>query len=326
MQGIDLQRKSKELLTELDKDIKNNLEQYISEFERCFLDYCDKVYEMQQEGKKKSIAYIQFSVLRTNILLNKHVIRMDAYDENWYLDTAECNGEYEVTKYYSYLKKYGECIEDLRKKALGGITLAEVQKRIFSESNFYLFYVAEVIRLGMRKVIQSQSYKRMQKADCFMVTIGGYMDRFDILYKEDTTQKDAKEVKRYLQSGSQKVFSHAFYEDLDLTNGHYERLEFQYSSFSGCDLSNSYWDNTHLVFSKFRKVTLKEAKMEKMKIFDTDFSGAVMENISFAGSKMRYVSFEGASLRGVDFSKTLVFEEINFEGAVLTDCKLPERG
>ena len=53
-------------------------------FDEQILD-CNKIRMMQQAGKKEKIAYIHFSVLRTNILLKKHEIRIDAFDENWYM-------------------------------------------------------------------------------------------------------------------------------------------------------------------------------------------------------------------------------------------------
>ena len=64
--------------------------------------------------------------------------------------------------------------------------------------------------------------------------------------------------------------------------------------------------------------------MEKRKIFDTDFSGAVLENINFAGTKLKHISFVGAKLVQVDFSKALIAEEIDFQNARLIDCRFPE--
>ena len=54
--------------------------------------------------------------------------------------------------------------------------------------------------------------------------------------------------------------------------------------------------------------------MEQIRIFDTDFSGAVFERVNFTGAKLKHVSFAGASLHGLDFSKALLMEEIDFTG------------
>ena len=46
MQGIDLQRKGKELAAELDYYVKSHFEQLVEQFVDCFSEYCNKIYEM----------------------------------------------------------------------------------------------------------------------------------------------------------------------------------------------------------------------------------------------------------------------------------------
>lgn len=324
MESVDLQRKGKELASQLDNYIKSHFQQLVGQFASCFLKYCDKIYRMQQQGEKGAIAYIHFSILRTNMILGIHEIRMDAYDENWYLDTVECSSSYPVGEIYCYLEEYKNLIEELRCKSIGMISLAEAQKRVFEESYLYQMFVAEVIRVGMRSVIETETYQKIKRSCCFCVCIGGYMDRFDILYKEDERKKDVKEVKRYLQSGEQIRFSYEIYKNLDLSRGSYEGLEFQFSNFAGCDFTGSSWKKSHLLFCDFQKTILKDTKMDKTKIFDTDFSCAILENVSFAGAKLKHISFEGAKLVGVDFTKAIMADEISFQDALIVECKLPE--
>ena len=323
MESVDLQRKSKELAVRLNDYVQSHFEELTAQYVECFAAYCDAVYQMQQQRRKGPIAYIHFSILRTNILMKKHEIRLDAYDENWYLDPVECSGSYSVGAVYSYLDEYAEAVETLRKNAGGNVSLAEAQKKVFDESNLYLFYVAELIRAGMRTAVQTQAYQRMERAPCFVVGIGGFLDRFDILYKEDATVKDSGEVKRALQSRKRTLFSHEILEKLDLSKGNYEDLEFQYSSFAGCDFTQSSWNKSRILFGNFRNTTLRDTKMEEMKIFDTDFSGAVLERVSFAKAKLRHLSFAGATLVQVDFTSALLADEIDFQDAKIVDCKLP---
>ena len=96
-------------------------------------------------------------------------------------------------------------------------------------------------------------------------------------------------------------------------------MEFQFSSFVGCNFTQSSWNKSHLLFSNLQNTMLKNTKMEKMKIFDTDFSGATLEQVDFAGAKIKHVSFAGAKLIQVELA-----EEINFQDAQIVDCKFPE--
>ncbi len=324
MQGIDLERRGKELATELDGYTREHLEELIEKFVKCFSDYCNQIALMQKQGKKGDIAYIHFSVLRTNILLGKHELRVDAYDENWYLDSVECSYSYPVEEIYCYLGKYSDAVMDLWQKTQEINNLADAYRKVFDAGNIYLFYVAELIRMGMKRMHQSESFLAVNKAECFIVGIGGYMDRFDILYKEDHTIKDSKEVKRYLQSGQQSLFSHEICKKLDLSGGNYEDLEFQYSSFVGCDFSKSSFSKSRFVFCNFRNSVLKDVKMNKVKIFDGDFSGARLENIDFSGAKLKCISFEAAELKNVNFANAILAEDITFKNAKMVDCVLPE--
>ncbi len=324
MQGIDLERKGKELATELDGYVKEHFEELIEKFIKCFTDYCTRIAEMQQQGKKGKIAYIHFSVLRTNILLKRHEIRIDAYDENWYLDAVECSYYYPVEEIYAYLEKYGDAVIDLWEKSQGKNNLADVYRKVFNESNIYLFYVAELIRLGMKRMIHTEIYMSVKKAECFIVGIGGFMDRFDILYKEDYTVKDSGEVKRFLQSGQQRLFSHEIYEKLDLSRSNFEDLEFQYSSFAECDFSQSSLSKSRFLFCNLRDSVFEDVNMNKIKIFDADFSGARLENVDFSGAKLKCISFQGAKLKNVNFSNAVLAEDINFKDAKIVDCILPE--
>lgn len=324
MQIIDLEQKGKELAEELDSYVKSHFEELIEKFVRCFADYCSYITEMQQQGKKNKIAYIHFSVLRTNIMLKKHEIRIDAFDENWYMDNEECSYCYPVNEVYSYLEKYSDIILDLWRNAQGINDLGDVYKRIFKESNIYLFYIAELIRIGMKRVIHTKEYKSVEKADCFIVGVGGFMDRFDILYKEDHTIKDSGSIKRFLQSGQKSLFSYEIYEGLDLSKGKYENLEFQYSSFVECNLSTSNFTKSRFVFCNLKNSILKDANMEGTSLFDVDFSGAMLENVNFSKAKLKHISFQGAKLKNVDFSKVILAEEIDFKDAELENCLLPE--
>ena len=50
VQGIDLQRKGKELAAELDYYVKSHFEQLVEQFVDCFSEYCNKMNEMKRQG------------------------------------------------------------------------------------------------------------------------------------------------------------------------------------------------------------------------------------------------------------------------------------
>lgn len=323
-EGFNLNQKSTELLNQLDLYIKSHLDELTDQLSDCISKFGKSIYEMQQTGEKGRIAYLQFSLLRTNILLNKHELRLDAYDESWYLDNVECSGIYEVNEILSPLSEFADMVEALRKESAATMTLGETQSRVFEESQKYLIFLAELIRLGMEKVICTEGYQMIIKAPVFVVCVGGLLDRVDILYKEDITKKDAREIRRILQSGKRLSFTHEIYEKLDLSRGNYEGLKCLYSSFSGSDFTESNWNKSQLLFSDFSKCILKNSKMTETQLFDVDFSGAALDHVTFAGAKLSQVSFKGATLTNVDFDGALLIKEVDFTDAILKDTRIPE--
>ena len=324
MKNYDLQKIAKEHAVKMDAYVQKHFDELVSQFTECFLRFCDQICNMQEDGKNGEIAFIHFFTLRTSFLLKKYELRMAAYNENWYLDSAECTASYSVKEIFSYFDGFAEELEKIRMESLGSMSLGEAQQRLFEESKPYLFYVAEIIRVAMRNMSHHEAFQKMKKAPCFILCIGGYMDRFDILYKEDHVPKDSKDVKRLLQSKTRRIFSYEFFDDLNLTKGSFDDLEFQFSSFKGCDISQSDFRKCRFVSTGFQNAILKNTELRETRIFDADFSGAVLENVDFTGAKLRNLTFAGAKLKNIDFTKALISMDMNFEDAKIEDCKLPE--
>jgi len=321
--GEALELKSLEYLAEVDNYVKNNLDALIDKFLNQFESYCRAVTQMQEAGTKGPIGFINFSFLLTNILARRHIIRLDAYDENWYADRTECSGEYETGEFYTGLDLYVDALDSAWRPMYRGGTLRDIQQAIFEESKKYHFIVAELIRVGLRTAAEKSWFREIQRAPVFIILFGGYHDKVDILYKEDTTPKDATEVKRYLEAKDQAVYTHEICRDLDLSGGDYTGAHLMFSDFSGCDFTDSWFTNTVILFSNFSQTVLENVNLENTQIFDTDFSGASLENVNFRGAKLKHLNFTGARLNNVKFADAILAEELNFDQAILKDTVLP---
>lgn len=51
----------------------------------------------QRAGKKRAIGYISFSLLQSNLLLEKYAFRIDAYDDRFLIDDNEAASEWEFS-------------------------------------------------------------------------------------------------------------------------------------------------------------------------------------------------------------------------------------
>ncbi|MCL1989420.1 MAG: pentapeptide repeat-containing protein [Defluviitaleaceae bacterium] len=326
---LNVDQRSFELLSKLDAYGQLHFDTLVDEFVQSFTTYCEQIVHMQQAGHKQAIAFINFSVLKTNLLTRKHELRMDAYDENWYLDRVACTGTYDVSPFYRWLYTFADNLEATRKKYRGKLTFAQMQALIFEESHRYLIFVAELMRVAIKKVVKTAVFKQLNRHEVFVICIGEYQDRVDILYKEDSTVKDAKVVKRYLEKGKGQAdpFTYEICENVDLSKGDFADLNILFSSFAGCDFTDTSFEATLLLMTSFKDATLKNTTLKKAQIFDGDFTGATLENVDFKDAKLKHVIFKNATLINVTFDDALLLTQLNFEGATLIDTDIPiEKG
>ena len=322
--GVDVAKMSREFLMKLDEYVRKNYEDLVAKFLCQFEQYCRKIIRMQEKGSKGPIGFIHFSMLQTNVLVRQHLIRLDAYDNNWYADSEECEGEYDVGEFLVYHEEFTNNIEKATMGLLSRGKLRDIQSAILEESEKYLLSIAEFLRMNIKKAVTEPWFQKVKRENVFIISIGGYYSRADILYKEDTTYKNANDVRRYLEKKQKLAYTHEICENLDLSGGNYEGIQLMFSNFAGCDFSNSCFRDTSILHSDFNDTIIGNACLEKTKIVDTDFGGSLIENVSFRGASLRNVSFVGAKLVNVSFEGILLAEKLNFEQAKLVDTIIPE--
>jgi len=323
---LDITKKSSVLLSKLQAYGQIHFDKLIDEFVECFEDYCTKVVKMQEIGIKEPISFINFSVLRTNLLIKKHELRIDAYGEDWYLDRIECAGSYDVSKMYRWLDTFADSLEATRKKYMGNLKLEQMQEEIFHESQKYLIFVAEIMRIAIKKAIKTQSYQKMKRNDVFVICIGEYQDQVDILYKEDSTIKDGKAVKRYFEKDSKQndLFTYEICRDLNLSEGNFTDINIMYSSFTKCDFTNANFKDSALFISDFKQSIFKDVSFENVQLLELDFTEATLENVSFKDAKLTNLIFKNATLINVDFEDALIISGLSFEDAALIETVIPK--
>jgi len=321
--GVDIEERSLEFLTKQCEYVACNFTDLMNKFLSQFEEYCLKISQQQEAGIKAPLAYINFSVLGTNILAKRHQIRMDAYDKNWYADKTDCIGEYDVPEFFTHLEEYSNTLEKAGKSLFGHGKFKDVQDAVFDESKKYLQFVAEFLRIALRKASTNDWYQKVQREALFTIFVGEYQGSVDIIYKEDFTDKDAKIVKQYLESKELPTYYYEINENLNLSQGDYQDIHFHFSSFSGSDFSDSNLKNATLLFCNFSHTVLANTNMESTQIFDTDFRGAFLENVSFKGAHLKHLSFADARLINVDFEGVLLAEDLDFSDAQMIKVVLP---
>jgi len=323
---LEITERSAQLLLELDAYVALNFDQLIADFVDCLTTYCQKIVKMQATGEKKAISFLNFSLLQTNLLRQKYELRIDAYDETWYLDRVACVGSYEVGKFYQGLTTFWQELVATHKKYLGKLKYSQLQSLFFEESYKYLIFVQELMRVAIKKAVESNIYQQVKRNDVFVICLGGYQDGVDVVYKEDRTIKNAKAVRRHLtaKNGQEARFSYEFCDHLDLSAGNFTRVSTAFSSFTGCDFTDASFEASAHVMTNFELATFKNTNFKNTKLFDLNFSGATLENLDFTGSRLKHLNFQGATLKNVNFEQALLISQLDFTGATLINTQIPK--
>lgn len=174
----------------IDERYKNNaasIEKYIfSKFDSA----CGNAVSLQERGLKGEIKFINFSVLRTDILENKGSFRIDLYDEKWFLDKEECSENIDLDFIYSSLFKHMKELKKEKNEYGRNITDMDIEDIKLIEAEKYNILAVEYLKSVIEKMMEVPCYKQMKKSEDIKIMAGEYMDASEIIYpkQEENTQ------------------------------------------------------------------------------------------------------------------------------------------
>ncbi|WP_025684809.1 hypothetical protein [Paenibacillus maysiensis] len=142
---------------------------------------CQLATVQHEQGRKGDIRYIYISLLRTRVMENRAVYRIDAYDENWFLDEAECAVEWSADFVFEPLFNRMAKLEKLKSDYARKITTMDIEQIQQIEAVKYHLLTVEFLKSQMPAFVASPSLERMPKADICTIFAGEYRDDSEIL-------------------------------------------------------------------------------------------------------------------------------------------------
>lgn len=101
------------------------------------------------------IRYIYISLLRTRVMKNRAVYRIDAYDENWFLDEAECAVEWSANFVFEPLFNRMAKLEKLKSDYARKITTMDIEQIQQIEAVKYHLLTVEFLKSQMPAFVAS---------------------------------------------------------------------------------------------------------------------------------------------------------------------------
>jgi hypothetical protein len=163
-------------LADLDAYYQDNWEELTGTLKDAFRQLCQETVRMQSVGKKNSIAYIYGSFLYSSLCLGQSVYRLDAYDENWFLDRAECAVFYDAGWAFSFLHDACSRLAQESKKYVGKITRYDIELIKRTEAGRYSEYIEDLGREVMEDVFLAPEFLALEKENELTVFMGEYKD------------------------------------------------------------------------------------------------------------------------------------------------------
>ncbi|WP_374020736.1 hypothetical protein ABU162_14825 [Paenibacillus thiaminolyticus] len=181
-------------LPEIDERYRQEKEHIERRFLEAFEAVCKQAAKLQEEGRKGSIHYVYISFLRTSIMANTAQYRIDAYDDNWFLDLEECASSWSADFIFVPLfRRMGE-LEEKRKAYARKITPMDIEKIKLIEAYKYHLLTVEWIRGFVPSLIESEAYRQMDRSAKLQLFVGEYKDQCELLYETPGGGDDGRAV------------------------------------------------------------------------------------------------------------------------------------
>lgn len=148
-----------------------------------FKEACNKAKVQQEENLKNEIKYIYISYLRTSLLQNLSLYRIDLYDDKWYLDKEECYVNIDLSVIYESLFKHEKELQERKKEYSRTITEMDVEKIKLQESDKYHEIGIKFLDSIINDLVECNEYKEIKKSEEIIIFAGEYRDEAVILYK-----------------------------------------------------------------------------------------------------------------------------------------------
>lgn len=172
-----------EKIKEMEQYYLRNKEKHLIKFVEDFKKMCLKIKDMQSQGEKARIGYINYSILRTNIMEKNYEYSIDSFDKYWYFDKVECSTTYDVYWTFKFLEEFGQEIEKKRKQYFNKIIKSDIEKIVNKEISIYDNQIKTIARIAILYAVQSEEYKEISKEDVVEIRIGEYYGISKLIYK-----------------------------------------------------------------------------------------------------------------------------------------------
>lgn len=320
-------------LAALEEYYLHNVEQLTKGFYQSFIQLCQKISDMQGQGGKGKIAYLHYSLLYTSLMQEQNRYRVEAFDQNWYLDQQECVVDYDASWAYCFLHEVSQWMNVERKKYVGRITSYDIDLLKRMEAFKYGMFVEALAKRAIKQAVASPEFAAIDKEEVVRISIGEYKDHSQPIYCYDIRNKEIEVIKEQLLQPYPQQYVSEVWEKLNFSQMKFDQLDLRYVRFTGSTMKEVQFQSTLLWETDFTHTHIEASDFSYSELLGADFSHVQMKDCQCRHSdgaqcdltrekwvgSIPAVNFYHGKLSHVDFTGSQLQQAI-FQGAQLTQC------
>ena len=284
----DFLEQAKEMLNaelfKLDEFFFENFPGFSAKFKENFQQVCESITKLQNDNKLDEIAYLDYTMLRANIINKDYVAEVFVYGENWFLCENQCAvGRFDISFIFKYFDELWKKLLFKGSRYIGTVKANEVNEFMMDVAPKFYSYLASLYRFSILDCIDKDYFIKIKKYPQFEINAGEYMAFTEAVYKENSEKNREKCIEWFAKR-------------LD--------PDYCFEDFSGLDFSGLDFCNTNFNRSDFRNALLKNTNFTEADLVGARFCGADLENACFASACLHESDFSGANLRNCEFSNS----------------------
>lgn len=327
-----LKKKANQKLFEMEERFQTQFEKLLPPFQTNFKKISQNIVALQKKKELGSIAYLEYTMLYTNVLQKKYIAEIRVYDDMWYLDNCQMTvGTMDLSDYFQLMDKLQEQLLKERKRYQNMISKTELLEYLVPYFLSFYEYFRVVCRFGILKCLEFEEFKNIKKCEQFEINVGTYMADAVPIYKEN---KNKSSEDALIEFQDRAKFQYAFedFADLDFSGADLSEIDLRYADLRRTNLQNTNLQDALLVSTRLCDCNLENADLRYSYMNEADFTNSNLKNanLSYAAGDsgwdkseeweavgFRGISFRNANLQNADFRKTS-FLGADFTGADLT--------
>ena len=341
--------KSLDLLIKLDDYCKKNKDILTDKFFQKFQQLFCLIAEKQNNGEKEAIGSIYLQALRTGILYQEYTILMSAYNEEGYFDKNPIQMKFTAEEFFTFLEYYQTYLLEQSKAYAGKINADDIAVMVQKQALIYIKYIIKIARMAVKKLLHTESFCNIKKADNFSIHAGEYKDYEEQIYYCSNQKLNNETVIKNINHVENGNFYFQPYCDLDLSELVLKQSNFCFTDFSNSNLTKTDMRASFFVNAKFINCNMQFCHLKYAAVFDADFECANLKGadmsytfggitvpnerteyilgfsgVNFSKANLEYTDFSNSGFSGADF-RGAIFQQTDFTGAYLKNALFYEK-